>query len=91
MGPSARLCLGAGSQSAYPPVKLRVPPWNLQGVLVTLAERQYEPLHQADMQHVVYKTLFLIALASARRISVLHALLVEPPFIIENPLSFNLA
>ncbi len=43
------------------------------------------------MQHVVYKTLFLIALASARRISVLHALLVEPPFIIENPLSFNLA
>ncbi len=43
------------------------------------------------MQFLTYKTLFLVALASARRISELHALSVEPSFLIENPLSFNLA
>ncbi len=42
------------------------------------------------MEHLTYKTLFLVALASTRRISELQALSVQPPFLIENPLSFNL-
>ncbi len=56
-----------------------------------LGEERFEPLCQVDMKHLTYKTLFLVALSSARRISELHALLVQPPFMIENPLSFNLA
>ncbi len=79
-----------GHKICYPPVKLRIPPWDLQAVLVALGEERYEPLRQVDMEHLTYKTLFLVALSSARRISELHALSVQPPFLIENPLSFNL-
>ncbi len=43
------------------------------------------------MEHLTYKMLFLVALSSARRISELHVLSVQSPFMIENPLSFNLA
>ena len=80
-----------GHKICHPPVKLRVPPWDLPSVLVALGEDKFEPLRQADMEHLTYKTLFLVAVASARRISELHALSVQPPFLIENPLSFNLA
>ncbi len=80
-----------GHKICHPPVKLRVPPWDLQSVLVALGEDRFEPLRQVDMEHLTYKTLFLVALASARRISELHALSVQPPFLIENSLSFNLA
>ncbi len=80
-----------GHKICHPPVKLRLPPWDLPSILVPLGEDRFEPLHQVDMEHLTYKTLFLVALASARRISELHALSVQPPFLIENPLSFNLA
>ncbi len=80
-----------GHKICHPPVKLRVPPWDLQAVLVALGEDRFEPLRQVDMEHLTYKTLFLVAVASARRISELHALSVHLPFLIENPLSFILA
>ncbi len=82
-----------GHKARHPPVKLRVPPWDLQSILVALGEKKFEPLREIDMHFLTYKTLFLVALASARRISELpvHALSVEPPFLIENHLSFNLA
>ncbi len=80
-----------GYKICHPPVKLRTPPWDIQTVLVALGEGRFEPLFQVDMEHLAYKTLFLVALYSARRISELHALSVQPPFMIENPLSFNLA
>ncbi len=80
-----------GHKICHPPVKLRTPPWDLQAVLVALREECFEPLRQLDMEHLTYKTLFLVAPYSTRRISELHALSVQPPFLIENPLSFNLA
>ena len=80
-----------GHKICHPPVKLRVPPWDLQAILVALGEEHFEPLRQVDMEHLTYKMLFLVALSSTRRISELHALSVQPPFLIENPLSFNLA
>ncbi len=67
-----------------------IPPWDLQAVLVALGEEYYEPLCQVDMEHLTYKTLFLVVLSSTRRISEIHALSVQPPFLTENPLSFNL-
>ncbi len=60
-------------------------------VLAALGEERFEPLCQVDMEHLTYKTLFLVALSCAWRIPKLHALLVQLPFLIENPLSFNLA
>ncbi len=39
----------------------------------------------------VYRPLFLVVLASTGHISELQTLSVEPPFLIENPQSFNLA
>ncbi len=32
-------------------VKLRVPPWDLPTILVAIAEQDYEPLRQVDMEH----------------------------------------
>ncbi len=63
-----------------------MPPWDLQCILVALGEDRFEPLRQVDMEHLTYKTLFLVALASAWRISELHAVLVQPPFLIDQPL-----
>ncbi len=80
-----------GHKICHHPVKLRVPPWDLQAVLVALREERFEPLRQVDMEHLTYKTLFLVALSSMWRISELHALSVQPPFMIENPLSVILA
>ncbi len=74
-----------GHKICHPPVKLRVPPWDLPSVLVALGEGHFEPLRQVDMEHLTYKTIFLVALASVRRISELHALSVQPPFLIETP------
>ncbi len=79
-----------GHKICHPPVKLRIPPWDLQAVLVALGEECYEPLRQVDMEHLTYKTLFLVVLSSVWRISELHALSVQPPFLIENHLSFTL-
>ncbi len=80
-----------GHKARFPPKKLRVPPWDLQAVLVALTEEPFEPIRKVDLKYLTYKVLFLVSLASARRVSELHALSVEPPFLIENPQSFNLA
>ncbi len=80
-----------GHRVKNPPVKLRVPPWDLPTALAAFAEKDYEPLRQVNMEYLTYKMLFLVALGSARRFSELHALSVEPPFLIGNPRSFTLA
>ncbi len=80
-----------GHKVCCPPVKLRVPLWDLQAILVALMEKWYEPLRQVEMERLTYRTLFLVALASAHCVSELHALSVELPFMIKNPQSFNLA
>ncbi len=56
-----------GHKICHPPVKLRSLPWDQQAVLVALGEGRFEPLRQVDMEHLKYKTLFLVALSSARR------------------------
>ncbi len=65
-----------GHKICHPPVKLRIPAWDLQAVLVALGEESFGPLRQVDMEHLTYKTLFLVALSSTCRISELHALSV---------------
>jgi hypothetical protein len=52
------------------------PSWDLPIVLEKLNQRPYEPIQSASLHDVAKKTLFLLAVASGRRCSELHALSV---------------
>lgn len=54
--------------------KSRIPPWNLSIVLRKLSQSPYEPMKKADMKYITRKTVFLLALASGKRRSELHAM-----------------
>ena len=61
-----------------PPVRKLVPSWNLQDVLDLLTRDPYEPAGRASLLHLSIKTAFLLAAATARRSSEIHALTLEP-------------
>ena len=56
------------------PVELHPPAWDVSLVLQSLMGSPYEPLRTCEERFLVQKTLFLLALASAKRIGELHAL-----------------
>ena len=56
-----------------------------------LIENPFEPLRQAMPRDLTLKVFFLLAATSARRVSEIHALCIDPPFLIQNPRSFRLA
>ena len=56
------------------PEELRLPAWDVTLVLQSLTRAPYEPLRTSDERFLAQKTLFLLALASAKRIGELHAL-----------------
>ena len=56
------------------PVELRPPAWDVSLVLQSLTGAPYEPLQTCEERFLAQKTLFLLALASAKRISELQAL-----------------
>ena len=56
------------------PVELRPPAWDVSLVLQSLTGAPYEPLRTCEERFLTQKTLFLLALASAKRIGELHAL-----------------
>ncbi|PIK42863.1 hypothetical protein BSL78_20279 [Apostichopus japonicus] len=57
-----------------PRVRRLAPSWGLSATLHALTRAPYEPMARASLAVLTKKTLFLIALASARRRSCLHAL-----------------
>jgi hypothetical protein len=57
-----------------PPRQLAPPKWNLTLVLETLITAPYEPLEEASLKFLTHKCVFLLALASAKRVSELQAL-----------------
>ena len=57
-----------------PPKQLAPPKWNLTLVLETLISSPYEPLEEASLKFLTHKCVFLLALASAKRVSELQAL-----------------
>ena len=61
-------CVEAPIRSVTPPA------WNLLTVLEFLKSPVFEPSHQASLRDLMRKTLFLIALASVKRVSELQAL-----------------
>ena len=56
------------------PVELRPLAWDVSLVLQSLTGAPYEPLRTCEEHFLAQKTLFLLALASAKRIGELHAL-----------------
>ena len=57
-----------------PASEVRPPAWDLTLVLRSLTKKPYEPLTSSSERFVAQKALFLIALASAKRIGELHGL-----------------
>ena len=62
------------SSRSVNPVELRPPAWDVSLVLQSLPGAPYEPLRTCEEHFLAQKTLFLLALASAKRIGELHAL-----------------
>ena len=57
-----------------PPQRKIAPQWNLSLVLQALLKPPFEPISRCDLKSLTLKTVFLVALASGRRRSELHAL-----------------
>ena len=51
------------------PKRVTLPGWSLQPVLNTLCEGPWESLEAVDLELLTIKTVFLLAITSARRVS----------------------
>lgn len=60
-----------------PSIRQLAPNWNLPLVLLVLTKEPFEPLDQAELKFLTLKTVFLLALASAARVSELHSFTVN--------------
>ena len=54
-----------------------IPSWNLSLVLHQLTKAPFEPLKEASLKHLTFKTVFLLALVSAKCRSEIHAWLCK--------------
>ena len=50
-----------------------IPSWNLSLVLHQLTKAPFEPLREASLKHLTFKTVFLLVLGSGKRRSEIHA------------------
>ena len=50
-----------------------IPSWNLSLVLHQLTKTPFEPVQEASLKHLTFKTVFLLALGSGKRRSEIHA------------------
>ncbi|XP_077977162.1 uncharacterized protein LOC144432761 [Glandiceps talaboti] len=60
-----------------PPSRQTVPQWSLPLVLRVLQEPPFEPMGSVSLKALTLKTVFLVALASGRRRSAIHALCIS--------------
>ena len=67
-----------------PVIRSLTPKWDLSCVLWSLTKEPYEPLTGASLKFLTLKTVFLLAFATARRRSEIHAFSIE-----EGCLRFN--
>ncbi|XP_040179243.1 uncharacterized protein LOC120913408 [Rana temporaria] len=58
------------------------PSWDLSLVLKALSESPFEPLEESVLKWVTLKTVLLVAVTSARRVSELQALSIKEPFLL---------
>ena len=57
-----------------------IPSWNLSLVLHQLTKTPFEPIKEASLKHLTFKTVFLLALGSGKRRSEIHACTHPPAF-----------
>ncbi|XP_050809179.1 uncharacterized protein LOC127051204 [Gopherus flavomarginatus] len=69
-----------GLERLYPNVRPPAPTWDLNLVLSRLMGPPFEPLATCSLLYLSWKTAFLVAITSARRVSELRALVVDPPY-----------
>jgi hypothetical protein len=69
-----------GAFNKNPPQRVLVPNWDLSVVLQVLQEPPFEPLEGLDLKLLTFKTVFLVAITSARRVSEIQALGRFSPF-----------
>ena len=69
-----------GLSKQHPPPTVRVPAWELEVVLSALSSPPFFPLHSCDLKHLTLRTVFLVAIISAKRASELHALRHDTSF-----------
>ncbi|KAJ1096084.1 hypothetical protein NDU88_001230 [Pleurodeles waltl] len=69
-----------GLKKVFPPIRRPSPPWELNIVLAKLMGPPFEPIHKASLQHLTWKTAFLVAITSARRVSEIQALSSKEPY-----------
>ncbi|XP_039386017.1 uncharacterized protein LOC120400862 [Mauremys reevesii] len=69
-----------GMERLYPQVRCPAPTWDLNLVLTRLMSAPFEPLATCSLLYLSWKTAFLVAITSARRVSKLWALTVDPPY-----------
>ncbi|XP_038128389.1 uncharacterized protein LOC119774782 [Cyprinodon tularosa] len=67
-----------GTRRLLPISRPLLPPWDLSVVLEGLKGPPFEPLLGSSLKHLSLKTALLLALASAKRVSDIHALSVNP-------------
>ena len=68
-----------------PPRQRLAPSWSINDVLSHLSKEPFEPIHNSPLDALTKKTVFLVAVASARRRGEIHALSVDPGFIRFSP------
>lgn len=66
-----------GMYNTHPNYKALLPNWDLPSVLWRLCDPPFEPLNSCDLKFLTWKCVFLLALASASRVSELHALSIK--------------
>ncbi|CAC5382111.1 unnamed protein product [Mytilus coruscus] len=66
-----------GMYNINPPLRQLAPNWDLPLVLLVLTKTPFEPLEEAELKYLTLKTVFLMALASAARVSELHSFTIK--------------
>ncbi|KAJ8310227.1 hypothetical protein KUTeg_012092, partial [Tegillarca granosa] len=65
-----------GIFNSNPNIRSLLPNWDLPSVLLALCDFPFEPIYTCELKILTWKTVFLLAVATASRVSELHALSV---------------
>lgn len=79
-----------GLRNLRPDIKVPPPTWDLPLVLRTLTRHPFEPMATCDLRLSSWKTAFLVAITSARRVSELVVLRRSPLYLVFLPHSVRL-
>lgn len=84
-------CFMKGLLHTFPPRTRKAQTWDLALVLRCLTRAPFEPAASCELKMLSWKTLFLVAITSARRVSELAALDSRPPFMVFQPHAVQLS